>query len=49
MGEVMDFIEWLRENYNYKGDGSTFDMQSIYSGPEIEYLYSKYESEYGDD
>jgi hypothetical protein len=38
----MTFIEWLRENKGYTGDGSELSMQSEYSASECNELYEEY-------
>ena len=38
----MTFIEWLKLNYSYTGDGSTESIQAEYSAAEIDHLYQEY-------
>jgi len=41
----MSFINWLKENYNYTGDGSVEDIESTYSFSEIDTMYEEYSNE----
>ena len=43
----MTFIEWLRFENGYGGDGSTESIQAEYSAAETDILYEEYSEEYG--
>lgn len=38
----MTFVEWLAENYDYRGDGSLEELTAEYSASELDTLYNIY-------